>query len=73
MEIFPETSASFSSKVKRVIAIESVENYQPGKVFVNYDLYDNAKADIDLSWHFNPVFLYAISHNPATFAANDGL
>lgn len=48
VEVLPETSASFSSKLRGVIAATSVEKYQPGKeIYVKYDLYDNSKAVID--------------------------
>jgi len=50
IEVLPEASASFSSKVKGVIAELSVEKYQPGKeIYVKYDLYDNSKVAIDHS------------------------
>jgi len=50
IEVLPEASASFSSKVKGVIAELSVEKFQPGKeIYVKYDLYDNSKVAIDHS------------------------
>ncbi|MEO7923231.1 MAG: hypothetical protein ABIR30_06090 [Chitinophagaceae bacterium] len=50
VEVLPEGLASFSGKVKGVIAEASVPKYQPGsEIFVKYDLYDNSKVCIDHS------------------------
>lgn len=47
LEVLPESSPSFSSKTKGVIAEASVHKYQPGQeIVVKYDLYDNSKVVI---------------------------
>ncbi len=50
LEILPDSSPSFSSKTKGVIAEASVHKYQPGQeIVVKYDIYDNSKVVIDHS------------------------